>query len=222
MAYEKIKREVNAAYLSKYGEASIRQQLNISFEWSVLIEAQHIVDELQMMQEVFTQQIVVVKDLERAMRSMGGSSASTLARAVQLIHDIEQRRDELSELEKHQDKSRAQVSANPYMITGNRTVTVEHLASRATGHQATAGRHHRGEGSHRPGGRDRAPGAFDRCVHRHHHLLRRSTDVQLSSKTNPNEHHPASFVFYGIHLRHERPGAQRRLHAVRHADEIHV
>ncbi len=112
MAYEKIKQEIKAIQLSEYGEEAVRRQLDIGFEWSVLIEAQHIVDELQMMQEVFTQQLVVVKDLEKAIKSMGDGYASSLARATQLILDIELRRGELIELEKHQDKTRAQVSTN--------------------------------------------------------------------------------------------------------------
>ncbi|PHH91890.1 hypothetical protein CDD83_9911 [Cordyceps sp. RAO-2017] len=40
-------------------EDLLRKSLNINFEWSVLIDAQHVIDELQIMQEVFTQQLAV-------------------------------------------------------------------------------------------------------------------------------------------------------------------
>jgi len=118
MAYERFGRDVsaiNARDSVEDAEELIRKSLNISFEWSVLIEAQHIIDELQIMQEIFTQQIVVIRDLEKALKSMGASS-STLERAATLIRDMEMRRNELAGLEKLQAKTRAQVSAKEHHI----------------------------------------------------------------------------------------------------------
>jgi hypothetical protein len=80
-----------------------------------LIEAQHIIDELQIMQEIFTQQIVVIRDFEKALKSIGASN-STLERAATLIRDMEMRRDELAGLEKLQAKTRLQVSAKQHHI----------------------------------------------------------------------------------------------------------
>jgi hypothetical protein len=116
MAYERFGRDVGLARHSvEDTEELIRKSLNISFEWSVLIEAQHIIDELQIMQEIFTQQIVVIRDFEKALKSIGASS-STLERAATLIRDMEMRRDELAGLEKLQAKTRLQVSAKQHHI----------------------------------------------------------------------------------------------------------
>src|SRR5512142_1290950 len=68
LAYERFGRDVgsiNASDSAENGEELIRKSLNISFEWSVLVEAQHIIDELQIMQEIFSQQIIVVSDFEK-------------------------------------------------------------------------------------------------------------------------------------------------------------
>jgi hypothetical protein len=114
MAYERFGRDVGLARNSVEDmEELIRKSLNISFEWSVLIEAQHIIDELQIMQEIFTQQIVVIRDFEKALKSIGASS-STLERAATLIRDMEMRRDELAGLEKLQAKTRLQVSVKQH------------------------------------------------------------------------------------------------------------
>jgi len=123
MAYERFGRDVsaiNAPDSVEDSEELIRKSLNISFEWSVLIEAQHIIDELQIMQEIFTQQIVVIRDFENALKSIGASS-STLERAATLIRDMEMRKNELAGLEKLQAKTRVQVSAKQHHIynTGN-------------------------------------------------------------------------------------------------------
>ena len=116
MAYERFGRDVGLARNSvEDTEELIRKSLNISFEWSVLIEAQHIIDELQIMQEIFTQQIVVIRDFEKALKSMAASS-STLERAATLIRDMEMRRNELAGLEKLQAKTRLQVSAKQHHI----------------------------------------------------------------------------------------------------------
>lgn len=112
MAYERFGRDVsaiNARDSVEDAEELIRKSLNISFEWSVLIEAQHIIDELQIMQEIFKQQIVVIRDFEKALRSMR-ASPQTLERAATLIRDMEMRRNELVGLEKLQEKTRIQVS----------------------------------------------------------------------------------------------------------------
>lgn len=111
MAYERFGRDVsaiNARDLVEDAEELIRKSLNISFEWSVLIEAQHIIDELQIMQEIFTQQIVVVRDFKEALETMG-AARTTLDRATTLISDMETRRNELAGLEKLQAKTRVQV-----------------------------------------------------------------------------------------------------------------
>jgi len=112
MAYERFGRDVNAITTrdsAEDAEELIRKSLNISFEWSVLIEAQHIIDELQIMQEIFTQQIVVMRDFEAALKSME-AGRSPLERAATLIHDMEMRKDELAGLEKLQTKTRVQVN----------------------------------------------------------------------------------------------------------------
>jgi hypothetical protein len=120
MAYEKFGQDVNAINAPdsvEDAEELIRKSLNISFEWSVLVEAQHIIDELQIMQEIFTQQIVVMRDFEKALKDLGGKvSGSTLEQAATLIHDMEMRRDELAGLEKLQTKTRLQVGANQHHI----------------------------------------------------------------------------------------------------------
>lgn len=118
MAYERFGRDIsaiNAPDSVEDAEELIRKSLNISFEWSVLIEAQHIIDELQIMQEIFNQQIVVIRDFEKALTDMKAGS-STLERAATLIRDMEMRRDELAGLEKLQAKTRLQVSVNHYHI----------------------------------------------------------------------------------------------------------
>ncbi|KAH7308294.1 hypothetical protein BKA65DRAFT_415197 [Rhexocercosporidium sp. MPI-PUGE-AT-0058] len=111
MAYERFGRDINAINAPdsvEDAEELIRKSLNISFEWSVLIEAQHIIDELQIMQEIFTQQIVVIRDFEKALKDMNAGN-STLERAATLIRDMEMRKDELAGLEKLQAKTRLQL-----------------------------------------------------------------------------------------------------------------
>ncbi len=112
LAYERFGRDVNAINARdsvEDAEELIRKSLNISFEWHVLVEAQHIIDELQIMQEIFTQQIAVVRDFEKALKSMRAND-STLDRAATLIRDMEMRRDELAGLERLQAKTRVQAS----------------------------------------------------------------------------------------------------------------
>lgn len=111
MAYERFGRDVNTVNAPKdvdNAEGLIRKSLNIGFEWSVLVEAQHIIDELQMMQEIFTQQIAVMRDFETALKTMH-VHPDTLSRADALIREMTMRREELGSLEKLQAKTRVQV-----------------------------------------------------------------------------------------------------------------
>lgn len=122
MTYERFGRDVNTinAHDSlETVEELIRKSLNISFEWKVLIEAQHIIDELQIMQGIFTQQITVMRDFIKALEDMKTKARadstlddleSSLERAATLIADMDTRREELANLEKLQAKTRAQVS----------------------------------------------------------------------------------------------------------------
>jgi hypothetical protein len=122
MAYERFGRDVSTVTAHDSAEdveELIRKSLNINFEWSVLIEAQHIIDELQIMQEIFTQQITVMRNFKEALRSIGAGKA-TLAGAATVVHDMETRRDELRGLEKLQFQTRVQVSGIPTSQLRNR------------------------------------------------------------------------------------------------------
>lgn len=127
MAYEGFGRDVNTISIDSLDSAEklLRKSLNIGFEWSILVEAQHVIDELQIMQEIFTQQIIVLKDFEKALKSISESATvkdrevrpderhwtmRTLNRVSELMSDTEQRRNNLAEMEKLQTKTRAQVS----------------------------------------------------------------------------------------------------------------
>lgn len=121
MTYEAFGMDVNtinANHSWDTVEDILRKSLNIKFEWSVLIDAQHIIDELQIMQEIFTQQITVMRDFKAALESISMDSksgsqfvpSSTTERLVNLITDIEMRREELANLEKLQGKTRTQVN----------------------------------------------------------------------------------------------------------------
>jgi len=173
MAYERFGRDVgtiNAHDSAEDAEELIRKSLNISFEWSVLEEAQHIIDELQIMQEVFKQQVDVMKDFEEALKSMTTSSA-TLERAAALIRDMEMRRDELAGLEGLQTKTRMQVSATKRNATPAAAEDDGGAAARLARHEAAAGRNYRGKGSHQTSRRGRSPGAVDCRLHRLHRFL---------------------------------------------------
>jgi hypothetical protein len=129
MTYERFGRDVNTINAHdpiETAEELIRKSLNISFEWSVLIEAQHIIDELQIMQDIFTQQITVMRDFVTALETMRAKSSvdsvssvpeSSLERAAALIRDIEMRREELVNLERIQAKTRTQVS--PHSVSNS-------------------------------------------------------------------------------------------------------
>ncbi len=94
-------------------EELLRKSLNIKFEWSILMEAQNVIDQLQIMQEIFTQQITVMVDFEKALRGLSSEPHEglrhTLERAAELIADMRLRRDELGNLEKRQVNTRAQL-----------------------------------------------------------------------------------------------------------------
>ncbi|PFH60895.1 hypothetical protein XA68_10140 [Ophiocordyceps unilateralis] len=117
MIYDRFGRDVNTIDLkgitdSSEAERLLRKSLNINLEWSVLVEAQHIIDELQIMQEVFTQQLAVVRDFERAIiPSSTCLNSSTRERAATLVRDMEMRREELAGLEKLPTKTRVQQQA---------------------------------------------------------------------------------------------------------------
>jgi hypothetical protein len=94
-------------------EELLRKTLNIKFEWSALMEAQNVLDQLQIMQEIFTQQITVMSDFEKALRGLScephDGLKSALERAAGLVLDMKLRRDELANLEKRQANTRSQV-----------------------------------------------------------------------------------------------------------------
>ena len=118
-AYSRFGRDVkrmNAEDPLQTAEELLRKSLNIKFEWSVLMEAQSVIDQLQIMQEIFTQQITVMGDFERALRTMGTEPArdqealqSAAKRAEALIAEMKLRRTELANLEKRQADTRSQV-----------------------------------------------------------------------------------------------------------------
>jgi len=122
MTYERFGQyisTINAHDSLETVEELIRNSLKITFEWSVLIEAQHIIDELQIMQGIFTQQITVMRDFIKALEDMKTKARvdstlddleSTLERAATLIAHMDTRKEELANLEKLQAKTRAQVS----------------------------------------------------------------------------------------------------------------
>jgi len=118
-AYERFGRDVkrmNAEDPLQTAEELLRKSLNIKFEWSVLMEAQNVIDQLQIMQEIFTQQITVMGDFEKALRAMSSDPTrdqeglrTALERAVALIAEMKLRRTELANLEKRQADARGQV-----------------------------------------------------------------------------------------------------------------
>ena len=108
---------MNAQDPLQTAEELLRKSLNIKYEWSVLMEAQNVIDQLQIMQEIFTQQITVMGDFERALRAMAtepwrdqDALRSALERATALIAEMKIRRTELASLEKRQMDTRSQVT----------------------------------------------------------------------------------------------------------------
>jgi hypothetical protein len=126
VSYERFGRDVhtmNTQASLETVDGITRRWLNISFEWSILMNAQRIIDELQIMQEIFTKQITVMRDFLKALENIkavqgpdenGGERlkdlSSSTERAAVLIANMEMRREELANLESLQAKTKAQVS----------------------------------------------------------------------------------------------------------------
>lgn len=120
-AYERFGRDVKRMDTQnplQTTEELLRKSLNITFEWSVLMEAQNVIDQLQTMQAIFTQQIAVMGDFEKILRGLSrepqGGRIKTLKRAAELISDMKLRRDELANLERRQAETRAQVCSKTF------------------------------------------------------------------------------------------------------------
>ena len=116
-------------------ENLLRKSLSIGFEWAILEEATQVIDELQIMQEIYLQQIKVMGELgkvlkkasDRADKAVGkasgdGASAEgtsgeevvdgrrkAMERIESIMSDMTQRHDELRSMEKLQHKTRQQV-----------------------------------------------------------------------------------------------------------------
>ena len=121
VAYERFGQDVsrlNAHDSPEDTNELIRESLNINFEWSVLMEAQHTIDELQIMQEIFAQQLVVIRDFEKALKTMKVNE-NTMARVATAIRDIDMREKELAKLEEHQRKTWEQVSRRNMVLHPN-------------------------------------------------------------------------------------------------------
>jgi hypothetical protein len=108
----------------------IRRSLNIGFEWSILADAQQVIEELEIMQGIFTQQLTVMNDLQKILVNMKWATKTTdaedsddsddmdntnqrrvVGRVGNLITDMEVRRAELQSMELLQTKTRTQVCA---------------------------------------------------------------------------------------------------------------
>lgn len=173
-------------------EHLLRRSLNIGFEWSILVEAQQVIDELQVMQEIFTQQASVMRELERHLKAMPRSARAkhggqvpvididneaskkfkqqrVLEGVSSLLSDMEQRRDELASMEKLQTKTRAQVRAQQQRDCGGMLTMV---ATRAPGHEAAAVECYRGKGRYPASRRECSSGTVHCRLHRCHHFLR--------------------------------------------------
>lgn len=119
-AYSRFGRDVkrmNAEDPLQTAEEFLRKSLNIKFEWSVLMEAQNVIDQLQIMQEIFTQQITVMGDFEKALRAMAADPGRdqemvrlAAEKALAQIGEMKLRRSELGSLEKRAVDIRGQVS----------------------------------------------------------------------------------------------------------------
>ncbi|KFA78383.1 hypothetical protein S40288_10970 [Stachybotrys chartarum IBT 40288] len=131
IAYEEFGNAVSKISIERMdvAEKMIRRSLNIGFEWSILVEAQQVIEELEIMQGIFLQQLTVMKDLEKIIKTMRWATKSAdpeadedpdddlvnpnqrraLDRVGALIGDMEQRRDELKSMEILQTKTRTQL-----------------------------------------------------------------------------------------------------------------
>lgn len=124
IAYEGFGRDVSRISIDtlESAEQLLRKSLNIGFEWSVLEEAQQVIDELQIMQEIFSQQMNVMRDLDRMLQEMLSHAVDAnpdqtdqgrqkaRERIEAMVTDMDQRRDELASMERLQTKTRSQVS----------------------------------------------------------------------------------------------------------------
>lgn len=124
IAYEGFGRDVSRISIDTLDSAEqlLRKSLNIGFEWSILEEAQQVIDELQIMQEIFSQQISVMRDLDKALRELLSHAVDAdpdqtdlgrqkaRDRIEAMVTDMDQRRDELASMERLQTKTRSQVS----------------------------------------------------------------------------------------------------------------
>lgn len=115
-AYERFGRDVkrmNTQDPLQTAEELLRKTLNIKFEWSALMEAQNVIDQLQIMQEIYSQQISVMSDFEKALRGLSCEPNEGLKRALEraagLLLDMKLRQEELANLEKRQANTRSQV-----------------------------------------------------------------------------------------------------------------
>ncbi|KAK4663944.1 uncharacterized protein QC763_501480 [Podospora pseudopauciseta] len=212
-AYERFGRDVkrmNTQDPLQTAEELLRKSLNIKFEWSVLMEAQNLIDQLQIMQEIFTQQITVMGDFEKALRAMSSESQGpsdlkpALARAAALIEDMKLRRDELWNLEKRQANTRSQVTDSSHVVIADLgMLTAIPVAARTPRHEATAVGNYRGQGRHPQGRRERCARQIDCRLHRGDHFL------------------PSSFLLRHL-LWHERARVKRGLHEAEYPTCIHV
>ncbi|KAH7328776.1 hypothetical protein B0I35DRAFT_418300 [Stachybotrys elegans] len=134
VAYEEFGNAVNKISIERMEivEKTLRRSLNIGFEWSILVEAQQVIEELEIMQGIFSQQLVAINDLEKIIKSMKWapktlktgdsedddddisdslvpSKRRALDRVASLIADMELRRDELKSMETLQYKTRTQL-----------------------------------------------------------------------------------------------------------------
>ncbi|KAK4141908.1 uncharacterized protein C8A04DRAFT_30460 [Dichotomopilus funicola] len=115
-AYERFGRDVkrmNTQDPLQTAEELLRKTLNIKFEWSALMEAQNVIDQLQIMQEIYSQQISVMSDFEKALRGLSCEPNEGLKRASEraagLLLDMKLRQEELANLEKRQANTRSQL-----------------------------------------------------------------------------------------------------------------
>ena len=128
IAYEGFGRDVSRISIDtlESAEKLLRKSLNIGFEWSILEEAQQVIDELQIMQEIFSQQITVMTQLDRVLQEMLSHAVDAHPdqtvlgrqkardRIEAMVTDMDQRRDELASMERLQTKTRSQVRMKPY------------------------------------------------------------------------------------------------------------
>jgi hypothetical protein len=128
IAYEGFGRDVSRISIDtlESAEQLLRKSLNIGFEWSILEEAQQVIDELQIMQEIFSQQISAMRDFDKHLcellshavafdkdqTDLGRQKARDRIEAM--VTDMDRRRQELASMERLQTKTRSQVSVDNF------------------------------------------------------------------------------------------------------------